>query len=150
MVHIKKTKTKNLPCFASDGRWGEDRNQRGEQQEVLSLKTDDGNNARRGRPFRLQPCWAAARLQRDRRPGPRHAATSSVLGARSWDTDPTARFTTRKAEACEQALHKSRVSLPTLLPHCDGLGAKEITEYVRAPPGAVQEQTVKVLHIEDL
>ena len=42
------------------------------------------------------------------------------------------------------------MSLPTRLPHCDGLGAKEITECVRAPPGAFQEQTVKVLQSQDI
>lgn len=89
-------------------------------------------------------------FREDGRPGPRHAAPSSVLGAGSWDTDLTARFSARKAGACEQASHKSRVSLPTRLPHCDGLGAKEITECVRAPPGAFQEQTVKVLQSQDI
>ena len=89
-------------------------------------------------------------FREDGRPGPRHAAPSSVLGAGSWDTDLTARFSARKAGACEQASHKSRVSLPTRLPHCDGLGTKEITECVRAPPGAFQEQTVKVLQSQDI
>ena len=59
------------------------------------------------------------------------------------------RFSTRKAGACEQAFHKSRMSLLTRLPHCDGLGAKGNPRRCESAPWCCPGATVKVLHIQD-
>ena len=126
MVHIKnKQKNPTMFCF----RWKMkcDRKQPSEQQEVLSLEDGWWRSRQKRAAFQAAAMLSSSEVSEKRMGGLAHdmqfQALCSEPGAET-QTPLLGRFSTRKAETCEQAFHKSRMSLLTRLHHCDGLGAK--------------------------